>query len=143
MTEDFDRQRLSLVNIPVRDLAQARAFYEKGLGFEPATVMEDIAFYRMNGFVLGFMTPKTWKDERLGRPFLGPTCLAVNFSSREEVDAFLARGVAAGGKLVKPAEATHWGGYSGYFADPDDNLWEGALNPFWEITAEGHTVIPR
>jgi uncharacterized glyoxalase superfamily protein PhnB len=68
--------------------------------------------------------------------------LAYNARSRTEVDAVMAEAVAAGGALRKPAHETVWGGYSGYFADPDGHLWEVAHNPFWPIAEDGAIRLP-
>jgi uncharacterized glyoxalase superfamily protein PhnB len=73
--------------------------------------------------------------------FSGMT-LAFNARNREEVDAVLAEAQATGAKLVKPAQEAFWGGYSGYFADPDGFLWEVAWNPFFPIAEDGSIRIP-
>jgi uncharacterized glyoxalase superfamily protein PhnB len=75
-----------------------------------------------------------------GSGFRGVT-LAYNTRSRDEVDSVLAEAVAAGARLVKPAEDVFWGGYSGYFADPDGHLWEVAWNPFWTIDVQGRVSL--
>ena len=69
--------------------------------------------------------------------------LAYNTRDRAEVDAVLAEAEAAGGRIVKPAHEAFWGGYSGYFADPDGHLWEVAWNPDWEVAAAGSIRLPR
>jgi hypothetical protein len=135
-------QRLSLVGISVREMAAARAFYEQGLGFEAALAMDDVCFYRMNGFVLGLSTPEVWEKEAVKGPRPGPAALSICMRNKGEVDALLNRAGSAGGKILKPAHDTYWGGYSGYFADPDGNYWEVAFNPHWEITEDGRTLIP-
>jgi uncharacterized glyoxalase superfamily protein PhnB len=68
--------------------------------------------------------------------------LAWNAASEAEVDKILAHAVASGADLLKPAQKVFWGGYSGYFADPDGHLWEVAYNPFFPLTAEGHLTLP-
>jgi uncharacterized protein len=68
--------------------------------------------------------------------------LAYNTRSREEVDAVLAEAEAAGAQILKPAQDAFWGGYSGYFADPDGFAWEVAWNPFWEISEDGKIQVP-
>jgi predicted lactoylglutathione lyase len=68
--------------------------------------------------------------------------VAINVGSRAEVDAALADAVAAGGTVPKAAAATEWGGYSGYFADPDGHLWEVAHNPFWPLDERGLPQLP-
>ena len=69
--------------------------------------------------------------------------LAINLESRDLVDACFEEVRAIGGEVVKPPHATDWGGYSGYFADPDGHLWEVAHNPSWPIGADGRPALPR
>jgi uncharacterized glyoxalase superfamily protein PhnB len=72
----------------------------------------------------------------------GGITLAYNVRHRENVDAVLAEAQVAGAMLLKAPEETHWGGYSGYFADPDGYPWEVAWNPFWELCEEGRVNLP-
>lgn len=133
-------QRLSLVTLGVADLARARRFYEDGLGWTRGNAEEGVAFYQMPGSILALWPrPALAEDagvEDAGAAFSG-VALAYNARSRAEVDAVLAEAVAAGGTLAKAAHETFWGGYSGYFADPDGHLWEVAHNPFWVIAVDG------
>jgi len=133
-------QRLSLVTLGVADLARARRFYEEGLGWRRGNAEEGIAFYQMSGAILALWPrPALAEDAGVadsGAQFSG-VALAYNTHSRDEVDAVLAEAVAAGGTLAKPAHDPVWGGYSGYFADPDGHLWEVAHNPFWTIADDG------
>ena len=133
-------QRLSLVTLGVADLARARRFYEDGLGWVRGNQDEGVAFYQMPGAILALWTrPELAEDAGIsdaGAAFSG-MALAYNARSREEVDAVLAEAGAAGAEIVKPAHETVWGGYSGYFADPDGHLWEVAHNPFWIIAEDG------
>lgn len=134
------KPRISLITLGVGDLPRSRAFYER-LGFaarQESTA--DIAFMdTANGLVLAlFPREKLAEDahvtaDRTGSGFPGFT-LAHNVASIEEVDAVLAEAVAAGAKLQKPGQKVFWGGYSGYFADPDSFLWEVAHNPFMDLT---------
>ena len=132
------KPRISLITLGVGDLPRSRAFYER-LGFaarQESTA--DIAFMDMaNGLVLAlFPREKLAEDahaDSAGSGFRGFT-LAHNVASPEEVDAVLAEAVAAGAKLQKPGQKVFWGGYSGYFADPDGFLWEVAHNPFMDLT---------
>jgi catechol 2,3-dioxygenase-like lactoylglutathione lyase family enzyme len=133
-------QRLSLVTLGVADLARARRFYEDGLGWVRGNKDEGVAFYQMPGGIFALWSrPALAEDARVsdsGATFSG-MALAYNARSREEVDAVLAEAEAAGAEIVKPAHETFWGGYSGYFADPDAHLWEVAHNPFWVIAEDG------
>ena len=127
-------QRLSLVTLGVADLERARRFYEDGLGWRRGNDHEEVAFYQLGGMVLALWGREALaQDARLpdaGSGF-GGIALAYNTRSREEVDAVLAEAEAAGGRILKPAEDASWGGYSGYFADPDGHPWEVAWNPDW------------
>ena len=128
--------RISIITLGVNDLPRMVAFYRDGLGltlFDDNT--ESIAFFRNKGTWLA-LYPRAALAEDAGVPtegsgFSGVT-LAHNLRTKEEVDDLLAVAVAAGASLVKPAQDTFWGGYSGYFADPEGYLWEIAWNPhFW------------
>ncbi len=130
-------QRISMIGLGVRDLAAARAFYLDGLGWRPAEGSnENITFIDAGGVTLSLyprdLLAEDAQVDPAGEGFRGVS-LAHNTRSREEVDAVLATAVAAGASLVKPAEDVFWGGYSGYFADPDGHLWEVAWNPFWSF----------
>jgi len=133
-------QRLSLVTLGVADLVRARRFYEGGLGWKRGNDNEGVAFYQMPGAILALWSRPALADDAgvadSGASF-GGVALAYNARSRAEVDAVLAEASAAGADVVKPAHETFWGGYSGYFADPDGHLWEVAHNPFWTIGDDG------
>ena len=128
--------RISIITLGVTDLPRAVEFYRDGLGlnlYDENT--ESIAFFQNRGTWLALYPKEALaKDVGIdaeGSGFSGVT-LAHNVRSREEVDALLDEAVAAGATLVKPADDTFWGGYSGYFADPEGYLWEVAWNPhFW------------
>lgn len=135
--------RLTLVTLGVDDLARARAFYE-ALGLVPSAASQgDVVFYQLAGLVLALYPRRLLAEDAgiapEGSGFSGQT-LACNLDSPDEVDAFVARAVALGGRTVKPAERVFWGGYSGYFSDPDGHLWEVAHNPFMPFDERG---IPR
>ena len=125
---------ITLVTLGVADLDASIEFYRDGLGLpmEPREDGADIAFFRLDGSWLSlYPRGKLAEDATVpaeGSGFSGIT-LAHNVDSKEEVETILDRAVAAGGRLVKPAQDVFWGGYSGYFADPDDHLWEVAFPP--------------
>ena len=129
--------RISIVTLGVSDLPRSVAFYRDGLGltlYDENT--ESIAFFQNKGTWLA-LYPRDALADDIGIPteghgFSGVT-LAHNLRSKEEVDELLDVAVAAGATLVKPAQDTFWGGYSGYFSDPDGYLWEIAWNPFFWI----------
>jgi len=134
-------QRLSLVTLGVADLDRSARFYEEGLGWKRGTDNEGVVFFQTPGAIVG-LWPRADLAADAGVPAKGSgfagIALAHNTRSREEVDAVLAEAVAAGGTLVKPAEEAFWGGYSGYFADPDGHLWEVAFNPYWGFDEAGN-----
>ncbi len=137
-------QRLSLVTLGVADLDRARRFYEEGLGWKRGNDNPSVAFYQMPGGIIALWSRQALAEDGgisdTGASFAG-IALAYNARSREEVDAVLAEAVAAGAALPKPAGETFWGGYSGYFSDPDGHLWEVAWNPFWRIDADGRVSL--
>jgi len=136
-------QRISLLAIIVDDVPAAVAFYRAALGWEPADVMDDNAFYRFNGFVLSIMHRRVWDAEDTGVPAPSYSMFAINFAERQEADAAAAALAAAGGRLIRPLQDTYWGGYSGYVQDPWGTMIELAVNPGWPITEDGRTVIPE
>ena len=125
--------RISIITLGVTDLARMVAFYRDGLGltlFDENT--ESIAFFRNRGTWLALYPREALAADvgisAQGTGFSGVT-LAHNLRSKAEVDELLAVAVSAGATLVKPAQDTFWGGYSGYFSDPEGYLWEIAWNP--------------
>ncbi len=137
-------QRLSLITLGVADLARARRFYEDGLGWTKNNPEEEVAFYQLNGLVLAVWARADLVEDAgitdSGATFSG-IALAFNTRSHDEVDVILAEAQSAGGSVLKSAEETPWGGYSGYFADPDGHTWEVAWNPGWSIDEAGHVSL--
>jgi hypothetical protein len=138
-------QRLSLVTLGVRDLTRARKFYEEGLGWTRSAGVEgEVAFYQLGGMIFALWgREKLAEDARAeavavtpGKSF-GGMALAYNTRDEAAVDAVLKDAEAAGATVLKPAAKTSWGGYAGYFADPDGHPWEVAWNPFWTLKADG------
>jgi uncharacterized glyoxalase superfamily protein PhnB len=107
---------------------------------------DGIVFFQAGGMALAlYPRDELAKDAKVSaeaQGFSGIT-LAHNTRSRAEVDSVLKEAAAAGAKIVKPAEEAFWGGYSGYFSDPDGFLWEVAWNPFFPITEDGSIKIPE
>jgi catechol 2,3-dioxygenase-like lactoylglutathione lyase family enzyme len=131
------KPHLSMITLGVRDLARAVRFYEEGLGLPRMHVDSDeVAFFPLAGAWLGlFGRDDLAADAGVlaeGDGF-GGFSLAHNVASRGEVDATMTQAAAAGATLVKPAQDTAWGGYAGYFADPDGHLWEVAWNPHMQV----------
>ena len=129
------KPRISMITLGVRDLARSVAFYE-ALGFVRQNSDENVAFFALNGTWLGLYgyeaLAKDAQVEPDGGGFGGFT-LAHNLHSEAEVDTLFAEALAAGAVATKPPQKVFWGGYSGYFKDPDGHLWEIAYNPFFWI----------
>jgi uncharacterized protein len=140
-------QRLSVVTLGVADLERSREFYERLAWRRGAKKYGDVAFFQLGGIVLALYGRRALaEDARLpaeGGGGFGGITLAYNARSREEVDTVLGEAQAAGARLLKPAEDTFWGGYSGYFADPDGHPWEVAWNPFFPLTDDGSVRLPE
>ncbi len=138
-------QRVSIITLGVANLERSREFYER-LGWRRSTApAEGIVFFQAGGMAVAlYPRQELAKDANVasgGSGFQGIS-LAYNARNRSEVDSVLAEAVAAGAKILKPAQETFWGGYSGYFSDPDGFLWEVAWNPSFPITADGSIRIP-
>lgn len=138
-------QRVTLITLGVADLAAARAFYGR-LGWREHSGAEGVSFYQMNGAVLGLFGRADLAADQ-GRPGAalgtGAMTLAQNFATEAEVDAAFAAALEAGGTALKAPEKVFWGGYSGYWADPDGHVWEVAMNPFWPLNADGSLTLPE
>lgn len=133
--------RLSLITLGVADPARSRVFYE-ALGFSAAFENADVVFIPLGGLVLSLFRSSEM-DADMKRQNAGPGAVALAYNTRaeDEVDPILAAAVKAGGTLLKPGKRAEWGGYSGYFADPDGHAWEIAFNPAWSIDAEGRVSM--
>ena len=133
-------QRMSLVTLGVADLRRARRFYEHGLGWKPGFASDDVVFYETGGPIIALWSRRDLAaDAQIedDESTFGGIALAHNVRSHDDVDTVLAEAAAAGAAILKSAEDTQWGGYSGYFADPDGHLWEVAFNPAWVIGENG------
>jgi catechol 2,3-dioxygenase-like lactoylglutathione lyase family enzyme len=139
-------QRVSLVTLGVADLERSRRFYEDGLGWRHTGDGEGVYFFQSPGSVIALWSRQELaKDAGIspaGSGFAG-MALAYNARSRAEVDAVLAEAEAAGARVLKKAAETFWGGYSGYFTDPDGHIWEVAHNPFWSFDENGGIRLAR
>jgi catechol 2,3-dioxygenase-like lactoylglutathione lyase family enzyme len=139
------RPKLSLVTLGVRDLKRSLSFYRDGLGWPTtATDDDDVAFFPLGGIILGLYGRDAMAEDAMvsaaGEGFAGIT-LSHNAKSEEEVDEVLASVEKLGAKIVKKAQKVFWGGYSGYFADPDGHLWEVAHNPFWSFDEQDNIIL--
>ncbi len=127
------KPHITIITLGVADLERAIDFYQKGLGLPRKEGPEGIAFFETAGTMLSlYPRDKLAEDITIapeGSGFQG-FALAHNVESPEAVDATLEEAVAAGAELVKHGQQVFWGGYSGYFRDPDGFYWEVAHNPF-------------
>jgi uncharacterized protein len=139
-------QRISLITLGVSDLDQARAFYER-LGWKRSLRQaEGVAFFQTGGMALSlFPRQDLAKDAQVSAQGAGFPGFALGFNTRskQEVDEILRHAERAGGRIVKPAQDAFWGGYSGYFSDPDGFLWEVAWNPGFAMAADGSITLPE
>ena len=129
------KPRISMITLGVRDLAASVRFYEGGLGFPRMYSPPEVAFFTLDGTWLGLYGREALAaDARVSPEGSGfeSFALAHNVCSESEADEVMSRALEAGATLVKEPEKVFWGGYSGYFKDPEGHLWEVAYNPhFW------------
>ncbi|MBB6610396.1 VOC family protein [Pontibacter sp. Tf4] len=136
-------QRITLITLGVKNLQRSRDFYINTFGWKPLeTSTESIVFFQLNGIQLALFPQESLADDAGvpadGSGFRGFS-LAHNVRSEKEVDELVALLEAKGVRVLKHPEKVFWGGYSSYIADPDDNLWEIAYNPFMPLDASGNT----
>ena len=136
-------QRVSLITLGTTDLRRARAFYER-LGWKGQEV-EETVFFQAGGLAVVLWARDKLaadagvNDDRVG---FGGVTLAQNVRSREEVDEVLAQAADAGALLLRPAAETFYGGYAGFFRDPDGHVWEVAHNPGFALAEDGSLTLP-
>ncbi len=135
---------VSIIALGVADLQRSRAFYE-ALGFTAGPgSSENIVFFQIGSLVLSLFPRGLLAEDAAvaddGHGFDGVT-LAHNYPSEEAVDAAMSHALAAGATLKKKPQRVFWGGYSGYFADPDGHLWEVAYNPFVKVDDHGIVTL--
>ncbi len=133
------KPRISMITLGVQDLERSVKFYKEGLGFPKMESPPEVAFFTLNGSWLGLYGRESLAEDALvasqGSGFSG-FALAHNVASETEVDETINQAVSAGATLCKTPQKTSWGGYSGYFKDPDGHLWEIAHNPFFWVGPE-------
>ena len=137
------QQQISVITLGIENLARSRRFYVEGFGWTPVFENEQIVFYQMNGLMLG-----TWLRGPMGEDMRieafkepGAYALAHNVPSEADVTPLVDRLAAAGGTILRPADAPPHGGFRGHVADPDGHAWEIAFNPAWTIDADGHVTF--
>jgi predicted lactoylglutathione lyase len=139
-------QRISLITLGVRDVAASRAFYER-LGWQAANFGGDeVAFFQAGGLIFALYGDADLANDANVPPGAGGfrgVALAYNVRAKHEVDEVLAEAQRAGATILKPGTDAVWGGYTGYFADPDGHAWEVAWNPGFPIAADGSISLPK
>lgn len=141
----LSRQRITLVTLGVTDMARARRFYEAWGWVPHAASQPGVTLYQMTGAVLGLfgLDDLAADQARPGAALgTGAVTLAQNCADDAETDAVFQGAVDAGATVLKRPEKVFWGGYSGYFADPDGHVWEIATNPFWPLAPDGSLTLP-
>ncbi len=137
--------RLNIITLGVRDLGKALEFYRDGLGWPISSAsVGDFAIFKLSTGTALALYPRDLLaiDAQVDDPGgFGGVALAQNVDSPEEVDLVLSQAVRSGASILKSAQNTGWGGYSGYFADPDGHPWEVAWNPHIELVG-GVLVLP-
>ena len=137
------KPRIKVLTLGVGDLERSLAFYRDGMGLPTDGIVgqqfEDgaVVFFRMNGDLILALYPATSlaKDAKITPPQarLGAVSIGHVVGSKEEVDAIVRQAEQAGAVVTDPPHDRFWGGYSGYFHDPDGHLWEVAWNPQWSV----------
>ena len=145
MSKIFKEQRANLVTLGVRNLEAAKTFYKTMLGWKPWQEVGDIVMFDMSGFILAL-----YPDKELAADMKQPVdrassrypgfSISYNTRSEQEVDDIFKRIADSKVTILKPPQKAEWGGYSGYFADPDGHAWEVAYNPFWTLDADGRVA---
>lgn len=133
--------RITVITLGVDDLERSLAFYRDGLGLASEGIVGKefehgaVAFIQLQAGVRLALWPRTSIAHDTGLPLspASPTDMTLghNVGSKAEVDAVMQQAKSAGATVVKPAQETFWGGYAGYFQDPDGHLWEVVWNPAW------------
>ena len=140
------KPRITVLTLGVDDLERAVRFYRDGLGFPTEGIVGTefihgaVAFLDLEGGLKLSLFPRASIAHDAGIPAEPPNgpgrtemTIGHNVASEAEVDVTMARALEAGAVIVKPAQATFWGGYAGYFQDPDRHLWEVVWNPHWGL----------
>lgn len=138
--------RITVLTIGVDDLERSLRFYRDGLGLPTEGVVGEqfehgaVVFIQLQDGLRLALFPRSSLAHDTGLPLLPPSAteftIGHNVSSEQEVNIVMKQAADAGATIVKPAGKTFWGGYAGYFQDPDGHLWEVAYNPKWEKSGD-------
>jgi len=134
--------RMSMITLGVKDLERSIVFYRNGLGFPRKGEHEDVAFFNLNGTWLGLYNREALaEDAQVSAEGSGYNSFTIshNVHSEAEVQDVIQQAIDAGAEVTKQPQKAFWGGYCGYFKDPDGHLWEVAYNPFTWIGPEDET----
>src|SRR5215469_3927829 len=137
-------QRISIVTLGVKNLETSKRFYVDGLGWNTVFENKEIVFFQAGGMVFALFLRDQLAADFLADPATfgrAAVALAYNVREKSQVDPLMQRAAAAGAKVLKPAREASWGGYSGYFADPDGFAWEIAWNPRWRLAPDGSIYV--
>ena len=142
-------QRLSMITLGVADLKRAKVFYEDVVGWKANPGPPEIVFFDLGGVVFSlYRHDDMARDlnvaaDDIGRNAYQGFALAHNARSKEDVDSIFSRLKENGATILKDPEEVFWGGYSGYFSDPDGHAWEVAYNPHWVIRKDGRVSMTK
>ena len=137
--KDPMEQRVSLITLGVSDLERSRRFYTDGLGWTAGLSTHEVVFFQAGGLIVSlFPFDDLAADAQVAiHRGTGGIALAHNVREKAEVDIVMAQAAEAGATITCPASEKAWGGYAGYFSDPDGHLWEVAWNPGFPFTPDG------
>ncbi len=140
------KQKLHLITLGVDNLEKSLQFYEKGLGWKKSSASQgDFALFSLGGILLSLYPRELLAEDAnvhaKDTGFSGIT-ISYNAKSEKEVDEVLKLVESLGATIIKPAQKVFWGGYSGYFKDPNGHLFEVAYNPFWGFDENDNIKLP-
>ena len=140
--------RVTAITLGGADLAQSTAFYSALFATRPNPDYQGVAFFELPGawlslYPLDKLAEDIGPDVPASRPAFSGVTLAYNARSREEVDAVFAQAAKLGARIAKAPQDTFWGGYSGYFADPDGYYWEVAWGPMFDFAEDGSLRLKK
>lgn len=140
--------RINVITLGTKNIEKSRNFYEHGLGWKASSASnENFVAFHTHGIVLCLYPEKLLSEDAMtqmnGQQGFRGITLSHNVANKEDVNSILKQAVEAGAKLEKEAQDVFWGGYSGYFSDPDGHFWEIAWNPHWTLLSNGTLELPE